>query len=278
MWNLLPVQTKVTMLHSTKAMFIVFLILVLKLSSFTVVTRRNSFSVQRNLLFRATIYQTVPCSDTATFHLFSQRNNECLDEANGSLGIKYKYAESDQPFFIRTACMADLSARERIIADGFFEKNTNFFTYQIAKLKTTLSLESIFPSGIAMFSHVMIVTCRKIDGKFLGFAELDARISTDPLSPTRSYICNLVIDTKWQQKGIAIALIADCRVLDWQQTSMHLKVRKGNLEAVSMYDNAGYLVLESIKESRGDILLMTKYFGAYVAGIRQRTNVTHAME
>lgn len=94
------------MLHSTQALFIVLLILVVRVSSFTVVTTRNSFSVQRNLLFRATIYQTVPCSDTCTFHLFSQRNDECFEEANGSSGIKEQQAESDQPFFIRTACMA----------------------------------------------------------------------------------------------------------------------------------------------------------------------------
>jgi ribosomal protein S18 acetylase RimI-like enzyme len=59
---------------------------------------------------------------------------------------------------------------------------------------------------------------------------------------------------------------------------MYLKVRKGNLEAVSMYEKAGYLVLESIKESGDDILLMTKDFGADAAGMRQRTDTTHAME
>mmetsp|Transcript_6141 Transcript_6141/g.10915 ORF Transcript_6141/g.10915 Transcript_6141/m.10915 type:complete len:127 (-) Transcript_6141:264-644(-) len=126
----------------------------------------------------------------------------------------------------------------------------------------------------------MIVACRKTDGKVLGFAELDDRMSTNPLAPPRPYMCNLAIDTKWQRKGIATALIADCecRALDWHKTSMYLKVRKGNLEAVLMYEKAGYLVLESIKESEDDILLMTKDLEAHAAGTQQRTEATQAME
>jgi len=71
--------------------------------------------------------------------------------SNTQLGMEDMQTNQDtQPptpnwYFLREADFADLGKAADILTNGFFGENTNFFTLQIERLKTLLSLESTFP-------------------------------------------------------------------------------------------------------------------------------------
>ncbi len=132
-----------------------------------------------------------------------------------------------------------------IVTDAFFADHTNFFTYQREKLKTYLSLESSYPKPSEKNTYVYFVACRNVDGKVLGFVEIDCRETTRPKegSPPRPYMCNLAIDKKWRRKGIATALIEACEEIAYNNgyENIYLKVRSANDVAVHMYKRLGYV-------------------------------------
>jgi len=127
---------------------------------------------------------------------------------------------------------ADLGPAARILTEEFYSHRTNFITFQIERLKTSLSLESTFPkrdstSRCDMFNQPlkqMFVACNNKDGTVLGFAEVDAsplmtinyaeernknsENSTNNIK--RPYMYNLAVDKRWKRKGIARALIREC--------------------------------------------------------------------
>ena len=117
----------------------------------------------------------------------------------------------------------------RILTEEFYSYRTNFFTFQIERLKTSLSLESTFPkrqnSNGRFFQsqplRQMFVACHINSGAVLGFAEVDA----SPLEENRNtgnvgkvgankinrpYMYNLAVDKRFKRKGIAKALIREC--------------------------------------------------------------------
>jgi len=180
----------------------------------------------------------------------------------------------------------DLGKAADILTNGFFGENTNFFTLQIERLKTLLSLESTFPrnnmnQSTSKKSRIMLMAGLQSNGQVIGFAELDNRPienippmtsktgSTVP-PPPRPYMCNLAIDAKYQRKGIATSLIQNCEDICqtyWGLDYVYLKVRKENDSAVQLYQGLGYDIVESRKEKtvtskkkeeEEEILLMKK--------------------
>lgn len=164
----------------------------------------------------------------------------------------------------------DLGRAARILTEEFYSHKTNFITFQIELLKTSLSLESTFPNQNNSLTkeysrrplQQMIVACNAKDGKVVGFAEVDARplgtskgggATTDSASEygisnniLRSYMYNLAVDKKWKRKGIASALVQACEefVSDMHDSCiekrLYLRVRKSNYAAVALYENLGY--------------------------------------
>eukprot|EP00569_Conticribra_weissflogii_P001223 CAMPEP_0171353960 /NCGR_PEP_ID=MMETSP0878-20121228/44459_1 /TAXON_ID=67004 /ORGANISM="Thalassiosira weissflogii, Strain CCMP1336" /LENGTH=395 /DNA_ID=CAMNT_0011859917 /DNA_START=20 /DNA_END=1208 /DNA_ORIENTATION=- len=136
-----------------------------------------------------------------------------------------------EALFVLSRC-ADLGPAARILTEEFYSHRTNFITFQIERLKTSLSLESTFPkrdstSRCDMFNQPlkqMFVACNNKDGTVLGFAEVDAsplmtinyaeernknsENSTNNIK--RPYMYNLAVDKRWKRKGIARALIREC--------------------------------------------------------------------
>jgi ribosomal protein S18 acetylase RimI-like enzyme len=154
---------------------------------------------------------------------------------------------SSSSFFIRPALMIDMGPASKILSDGFFKSNTNFFTYQWERLQTYLSLESAFPTRKS--KHEMFVACCAKRGTVWGIVEIDARVATTnkltstgemvntttttnsstksrtgsddnegaPLGQDGPYICNLAVDEKYKRQGIATALVQECerQVQEW---------------------------------------------------------------
>lgn len=120
----------------------------------------------------------------------------------------------------------------RILTEEFYSHRTNFITFQIERLRTSLSLESTFPNRNSTSRSdmsnqplkQMFVACKNKDGTVLGFAEVDASPlitidSADERNKTsadstnnikRPYMYNLAVDKRWKRKGIARALIREC--------------------------------------------------------------------
>ena len=198
----------------------------------------------------------------------------------------------EKNYFIREALFVDLAPAAKILTKEFYSQKTNFITFQIEKLKTTLSLESTFPNQspnslnnnkyARRSLQQMIVACNSKDGTVVGFAEVDARPlgkgddGTTIISDTiihvastvaldnnilRSYMYNLAVDKKWKRKGIASALVEACEqyVSDMHETCiekrLYLRVRKTNKEAIALYKNLGYKDIDprSIDLSKEDI-------------------------
>ena len=196
----------------------------------------------------------------------------------------------ERDYFIREALFVDLAPAAKILTKEFYSQKTNFITFQIEKLKTTLSLESTFPNQspnslnnnkyARRSLQQMIVACNSKDGTVVGFAEVDARplgkgddgttIISDTIPEAtvalnnnilRSYMYNLAVDKKWKRKGIASALVDACEqyVSDMHETCiekrLYLRVRKTNKEAIALYKNLGYKDIDprSIDLSKEDI-------------------------
>lgn len=127
----------------------------------------------------------------------------------------------------------------RILADGFFG-DRDFFTYQIQKLTTYLSLESDFPKE--RDQHIMLVACQANDGKVVAVCDVDNRPA---LKNQRPYMCNLAVDKGWRGKGLAKALISECENIakeQWKDTKLKLKARQRNEAAISLYKSLGYQI------------------------------------
>lgn len=174
-------------------------------------------------------------------------------------------------YFITNALVVHLGSAARILTEEFYSSRTNFITFQIEKLKTTLSLESTYPgnNGNASSNRLqqMFVACESKSGKVVGFAEVDARPlgagsnKTDPKGLNRSYMYNLAVDKKWKRKGIATELIRECErfVSDMHElcaeNRLYLRVRSCNLAAIELYTSLGYIEVDpsSISMTREDI-------------------------
>ena len=157
-------------------------------------------------------------------------------------------------YFVRDALVVHLGTAARILTEEFYSERTNFITFQIEKLKTTLSLESTYPGNTANAKtnrrlQQMFVACDSKNGQVVGFAEVDAR----PLGGNsggnginRSYMYNLAVDKKWKRKGIATELIRACEefVIDMHElcaeNRLYLRVRSCNDAALSLYKSLGY--------------------------------------
>lgn len=140
----------------------------------------------------------------------------------------------------------------RILTDGFYG-TSNPIVYLSERLRTYLSLESDFPTP--RYQHEVLVACRSSDGKVIGLLDIDNRLKQKP----RPYMCNLAIDLKWRNKGLAKALICKSEQVsseEWQQTEIYLKVRESNVAALSLYKNLGYqVVAQSIEAKTSETLL-----------------------
>jgi len=163
-------------------------------------------------------------------------------------------AKPTTDYFVREALFVHLGPAARILTEEFYSARTNFITFQIELLKTTLSLESTFPgnTGGAKSNtrlQQMFVACESNSGKVLGFAEVDARPlsgNSDDNGINRSYMYNLAVDKKWKRKGIATELIRACEgyVSDMHElcaeNRLYLRVRSCNDAAISLYKSLGY--------------------------------------
>lgn len=163
-------------------------------------------------------------------------------------------AKPTTDYFVREAMVVHLGPAARILTEEFYSARTNFITFQIELLKTTLSLESTFPGNTGSSTsnrrlQQMFVACESTSGKVVGFAEVDARPlggNSDDSGINRSYMYNLAVDKKWKRKGIATELIRACEVFvsDMHEicaeNRLYLRVRSCNDAAISLYKSLGY--------------------------------------
>jgi hypothetical protein len=91
-------------------------------------------------------------------------------------------------FFIRKSMMGDMGKASKILAEGFYLKNSNFIVYQLEKLETFLSLESCFPKPNSF--HEILVACDNRNGEVLGMVEVDARNETKGRGQNGPYMVN----------------------------------------------------------------------------------------
>jgi len=188
-------------------------------------------------------------------------------------------------FFIRPVLSADIGPASKILADGFFKDNTNFFTYQLERFETYLSLEVGFPRPNTR--HEIFVACEQSTGKVLGLAEVDARTERPTVDSDGPYLCNVAVDLDHLRQGIATALVEKCeaQVQEWVtqeskeadilndnkknkdddtprllSSSLHLKVRQSNEKAVNMYQKLGYqsILQESDKKKKNETILIMR--------------------
>jgi ribosomal protein S18 acetylase RimI-like enzyme len=149
--------------------------------------------------------------------------------------------------------LKDLGRVSNILTYGFFSQGTNFFTYQLERLKTYLSIESMFAHQQNLAkrdqqSIIMMVACRTTDGEVIGVCEIDNRLPQEKkqMLEYRPYMCNLAVDKKWRRKGIAKALVETCEEIvmtRWGAQKLYLKVREENNSAQLLYKSLGYSVL-----------------------------------
>ena len=161
-------------------------------------------------------------------------------------------------YFVRDALLVHLGQAARILTEEFYSGRTNFVTFQIELLKTSLSLESTYPGNTRNSKRnqglqQMFVACDSRNGKVVGFAEVDARPlggDFDITSVNRSYMYNLAVDKRWKRKGIATELIRFCEefVADMHEVCaenrLYLRVRSCNEAAISLYKNLGYFEVD----------------------------------
>jgi len=178
-------------------------------------------------------------------------------------------AKPTKDYFVREAMVVHLGPAARILTEEFYSARTNFITFQIELLKTTLSLESTFPGNTGSSTsnrrlQQMFVACESKSGKVVGFAEVDARPlggNSDDSGINRSYMYNLAVDNKWKRKGIATELIRACEVFvsDMHEicteNRLYLRVRSCNDAAISLYKSLGYDEVdpESLSLTKEDI-------------------------
>jgi len=157
-------------------------------------------------------------------------------------------------YFVRDALVVHLGPAARILTEEFYSGRTNLITFQIEKLKTTLSLESTYPGNTANAKsnrrlQQMFVACESTRGEVVGFAEVDARPlggNSDDTRINRSYMYNLAVDKKWKRKGIATELIQACEefVVNMHElcaeNRLYLRVRSCNDAAICLYKSLGY--------------------------------------
>lgn len=167
-------------------------------------------------------------------------------------------AKPKTEYFVREALPVHLGPAARILTEEFYSGRTNFVTFQIELLKTSLSLESTYPGNIKNSKRnqglqQMFVACDSRNGKVVGFAEVDAcplgRVS-DVKTVNRSYMYNLAVDKRWKRKGIATELIRFCEEFvadihdDCAENRLYLRVRSCNEAAISLYKNLGYFEVD----------------------------------
>jgi ribosomal protein S18 acetylase RimI-like enzyme len=195
-----------------------------------------------------------------------------------------KLQNENLPYFIRPALMVDMGRASKILSDGFFKHKTNFFTYQLERLQTFLSLESTFPKPNTY--HEIFVACCAKKGTVWGVVEVDARMDGSDRSVTVKddgpYMCNLAVDDKCQRMGIASALVRECErlVMEWHEddkqrrirdgtlddpttirvsNSLCLRVRESNTPAVHLYAKLGYRsMLQEAEDKTGEIVLLMR--------------------
>lgn len=193
---------------------------------------------------------TTPCCYPTSFRFATRQ----FPISQLSLASNDKSDDSNK-FFIRRALPGDLGTASRILADGFFG-DKSFFSYQLEKLRTYLSLESDFPKRNDQ--HDMFVACRNTDGMVVAVCDIDNRPA---LKEQRPYMCNLAVCPMWRNQGLAKALVAKCeeQALEWGSTEIHLKARQLNGAAVALYKSLGYeVVSESFDNEYMDYLVVMK--------------------
>lgn len=189
-----------------------------------------------------------------------------LNVVSETTGKNFRQEEGEQEeqfFFIRQCLPAEVGAAADILTEAFFKSNTNPFTYQLERLTTYLSLEGTYPKPGSR--HALLVACHVKDGKVLGLAEIDDRPTEDPKATPRPYMFNVAVDSKWQRKGIAKALVLSCEAVArrrWDKTYVYLKVRASSEPATTMYESLGYVTresrLEKLNKKYLDLLIMSK--------------------
>jgi len=173
-------------------------------------------------------------------------------------------SEDEPIFFIRHCLPAEIGGAADVLTEAFFKENTNFFTYQCERLATFLSLQGGIPKPGER--SALFVACHAKDGTVLGLAHIDDRPAPrDPNATPRPYMFNVAVDSKWQRKGIASALVSSCEAVarKWGKTHVYLKVRDNSEAAIALYEHLGYEKLESrvefLNKKYQSLIIMTKY-------------------
>jgi ribosomal protein S18 acetylase RimI-like enzyme len=201
-----------------------------------------------------------------------RRNGLLLaEDFNQDAGVD---APSSDEFIIRKARETDLGAASTILADAFFRKKTNFFTFRLESLNTFLNLKSSFETfryaERTGARQCMLVACQMSSSedkeeRIVGFCEVDDRPPKGDINPApRPYICNLAVDNTFRRMGIATALVDKCEdiVLDeWGKPKLYLRMNESNNAAMEMYRRFGYdIVSDSVTTDREGqtVLLLVK--------------------
>lgn len=163
---------------------------------------------------------------------------------------------------IRQAEARDLKAASKILTDAFF--SFNIFSTPVEWLTTFFSLQD----GLVETSNLyyIIVACKTSSDSVVGICEVDNRLKTAPGKAPRPYICNLAVEKNFRMKGLGKKMIEFCeqRARDeWQESALHLRVRRKNTNAIDFYSHIGYSIVneaaDSSDEKYGDgIVLMKK--------------------
>jgi ribosomal protein S18 acetylase RimI-like enzyme len=218
------------------------------------------------------IPKPIPIQSLSCRHSLSSRRTRQLYLFWDNNNNKEEETPKIRDFFIRPSILADTGRASKILADGFYKKQTNCITYQYQRFETYLSLEEGLPKRNTM--HQLFVACDQSSGQVLGLAEVDARLGGAAGSRGQNgpYMCNLAVDEGCRRMGIASALVRQCeqQVQDWHVSSdakiansLYLKVRLSNEVAIEMYGNKmGYKTfrLETDDKTGESVLVMRKEF------------------
>jgi len=146
-----------------------------------------------------------------------------------------------QNFYIRDGKFSDLVHVANIIVDSFY--NPSIFIRPYLYASELNRLQENFPYNSTF--HNYLVACRKHgldDGVVIGFADIDARPSSNEDDPPRPYLSDLAIDKHYRRLGLAKSLVQECesRILSMGRNMLFLRVERDNNAARKMYESIGY--------------------------------------
>lgn len=187
------------------------------------------------------------------------------------LFVKEEQPPSSTPIVevqIRDCLYGEIGAVADVIMDSFYTTATPPWNHMY-RLGEINRLQQGFPYADRDQHRMIVAVVKRLNGAsgkleehIVGFCDCDQRTpnqSTYKWNP-RPYISDLCVSPSVRRQGVANKLVEYCEEVcqKWGQTEAFIRVERVNVAALTLYQNLGYIEVESLLDDSEKIIVLRK--------------------